>query len=162
HLPVEAVTGPVALIAGDLSRAQRFLPVAHSALIDTGEDVLLIAVDPDQVEPVDTIFAYPYGRFRTPPSLTDARRLGAAAGAPVAQMVASPAGRRIRRSGTGGGRLHRRLRQAGSCLRQAGRRVPGGAAPPRPMPSDRPRHPLPRLARRVQRQPARCRSRRGL
>jgi len=85
HLPVNEVEGPVALISGDLSRAQRFLPVARAALIDTGDDVLLIAVDPAQVEPVDTIFAYPYGRFRTPPSLDSAQRLGAAALAPLRQ-----------------------------------------------------------------------------
>ena len=85
HLPVDEVTGPVALISGDLSRAQRFLSVARNALIDTGDDVLLIPVDPQAIEVVDTIFAYPYGRFRAPPSLADARRLGAAAVAPLRQ-----------------------------------------------------------------------------
>jgi hypothetical protein len=76
HLPVEGIEGPVALIAGDLSRAQRFLPVSRNALIDTGDEVLLLPIDPDEVEPVDTIFAYPYGRFGTRPSLAAARRLG--------------------------------------------------------------------------------------
>src|SRR3954466_5625790 len=85
HLRVSGIEGPVALIAGDLSRAQRFLPVARSALIDTGEDVVLIAIDPAQVEPVDTIFAYPYGRFRTPPSLDSGQRLGGAAMTPLRQ-----------------------------------------------------------------------------
>jgi hypothetical protein len=85
HLSVNEVEGPVALISGDLSRAHRFLPVARNALIDTGDDVLLLPVEPGQVEPIDTIFAYPYGRFRTLPSLDGARRLGDARVAPLRQ-----------------------------------------------------------------------------
>src|SRR3954466_241515 len=48
HLPVDEIDGPVALISGDLSRAQRFLPVARHALIDSGDDVLLLPIDPAQ------------------------------------------------------------------------------------------------------------------
>ena len=70
------VTGPFALIAGDIMRAQRFLPVASHALVDTGDDVLLLPVRVDEVEVVDTIFAYPYGRFRTAPAIDEARSLG--------------------------------------------------------------------------------------
>jgi hypothetical protein len=84
-LPVNEIVWPVALIAGDPTRAQRFLPVARAALIDAGDDVLLLELDPDEVEPVDTIFAYPYGRFRKPPSFDRARRLGAASVAPLRQ-----------------------------------------------------------------------------
>ncbi len=85
HLPADEIQGPVALISGDLSRAQRFLPVARSALIDMGDDVLLIPLEPAEIEPIDTIFAYPYGRFRAPPSLDNGRRLGAVAVAPLRQ-----------------------------------------------------------------------------
>src|SRR5258708_9935364 len=83
HLEISGVTGPVALIAGDLARAQRFLPVANFALIDTADDLLLIPIHGEDIEAVDTIFAYPYGRFRTPPSLDHARRLGAEAIGPL-------------------------------------------------------------------------------
>lgn len=76
HIPEIDVAGPFALIAGDVMRAQRFLPVARHALIDSGDGVLLVEVEPDDVETVDTIFAYPYGRFRTKPSHGEARHLG--------------------------------------------------------------------------------------
>jgi alkylation response protein AidB-like acyl-CoA dehydrogenase len=85
HLPLADVAGPVALLAGDLSRAQRFLPVARTALVDIGDDVLRLPIDPQTIEPVDTIFAYPYGRFRSPPSLAAAQRLGRGAVAPLRQ-----------------------------------------------------------------------------
>lgn len=85
HLPLADVAGPVALMSGDLSRAQRFLPVARTALVDIGGDVLRLPIEPETVETVDTIFAYPYGRFRSPPSLRDAQRLGHGAVAPLRQ-----------------------------------------------------------------------------
>ncbi len=162
HLPVNEVAGPVALIAGDLSRAKRLLPVARIALIDTGNDVLLLDIEPDEVEPVDTIFAYPYGRFRTPPSLDSARRLGAASVAPLRQwwrvsLAAEIAGaaqaavaftvdyvkqRHVFGKPIGGFQaVQHRLAQCHQIARW---------------------HPLPDAARGVQRQPARCRSRRGL
>jgi alkylation response protein AidB-like acyl-CoA dehydrogenase len=75
HIPEIEVAGPFAMIVGDVMRAQRFLPVARHTLIDSGDGLLLLEIDPDSVEPVDTIFAYPYGRFRTSPSLAGARQL---------------------------------------------------------------------------------------
>jgi hypothetical protein len=72
---------PFALLSGPLSKAQRFLTHARTALFDTGDDLLAFAIDPAAVEPVTTIFAYPYGRFTTLPDLTQARSLGAEAAA---------------------------------------------------------------------------------
>ncbi len=73
------LAGPIALLAGDLSKAQRLLSVARNAIVDTGDGVVLIPIDPDNVEPVETTLAYPYGRFRELPDLSKGRRLGAGA-----------------------------------------------------------------------------------
>jgi len=81
----EPLEGPVALLSGDLSKAQRLLPVAKTALVDLGDDVVVLEVEPADVEPVETMLAYPYGRFRTPPDLAKGRRLGAGAVEPLRQ-----------------------------------------------------------------------------
>lgn len=70
---------PLALIVGGLDKPQRYLPVAKAALFDSGDDVLVIAIDADDVEPVEGLFAYPYGRFRRTPDLRAAKSLGAGA-----------------------------------------------------------------------------------
>jgi len=70
-LSIAAGTRPIALVQGDGSRAARFLPMAQLLLVDRGDDALAIRVDPDNVEPVDTIFAYPYGKLK---SLKDAEQ----------------------------------------------------------------------------------------
>jgi alkylation response protein AidB-like acyl-CoA dehydrogenase len=75
-LPGERLDGPIALVSGDtLAKAHRNLPVARTALIDLGADVAVVAVDPDNVAPVNSILAYPYGRFRNRPDLAGARRI---------------------------------------------------------------------------------------
>lgn len=79
HLPGLALPRPIALISGDVAKAQRFLPVAKCALLDVGDDVLVLPVDPDNVEVIDTIYAYPYGRFKSVPDFANAERLGPAA-----------------------------------------------------------------------------------
>lgn len=79
HLPGGGLPRPITLISGDISKAQRFLPVSKCALLDVGDDVLVIPVDPDNVETIETIYAYPYGRFKTLPDLSKAERLGPAA-----------------------------------------------------------------------------------
>jgi len=67
---------PVALAcAGDLGKAIRNLPVAATLLVDCGDDVVVLEVASDAVEPVASVFAYPYGRFRTAPDLAAGRRL---------------------------------------------------------------------------------------
>jgi hypothetical protein len=84
-LPGETVEGPIALLSGDLSKPQRLLTIAKTALVDTGDDVVLIEIDPATVEPVHSILAYPFGRFTTLPDLSKGRRLGPAALAALRQ-----------------------------------------------------------------------------
>ncbi|MDB5475767.1 MAG: hypothetical protein JWP49_1278 [Phenylobacterium sp.] len=85
HISAEELPRPLAIVSGDLSQAQRYLSVAKAALLDTGDDILLIDIRPGDVEAVDTIFAYPFGRFTTAPDLSKARSLGAAAVGPFRQ-----------------------------------------------------------------------------
>jgi alkylation response protein AidB-like acyl-CoA dehydrogenase len=68
-LPLPAGTRPIALVTGDPAGAARFLPMAQALLVDRGDDALLIHVDPANVEPVETLFAYPYGRLKSTASL---------------------------------------------------------------------------------------------
>ncbi len=58
-------TRPIAMVQGDGSKAARFLPMAQLLLVDRGDDAVAIRVEPDNVERVETIFAYPYGRLKT-------------------------------------------------------------------------------------------------
>ena len=51
-------------------------------LVDNGEDVLLVEVDAGNVEPVETLFAYPYGRLRRTQDLR-IRALGPTMAAPL-------------------------------------------------------------------------------
>jgi alkylation response protein AidB-like acyl-CoA dehydrogenase len=66
---------PVAL-ASSITAAARFLPMARALLVDQGEDALLVEVDPQAVEPVETLFAYPYGRLKDAGSLPSTRLAG--------------------------------------------------------------------------------------
>ena len=72
-------TGPVALVAGDPKKPVRFLPVAHHALIDTGDDLLVLDLPDGAVEEIETILAYPFGRLRDPSIVAKGRSLGAEA-----------------------------------------------------------------------------------
>jgi alkylation response protein AidB-like acyl-CoA dehydrogenase len=75
-MPEPDAPGPIALLSGrDLSVAHRNLPIARTALIDLGDDVAVVSVEPENVAPVDSIVAYPYGRFVRAPDITRARRL---------------------------------------------------------------------------------------
>lgn len=75
-LPQEEIATPIALLTGrDLSRAQRNLPVARTAMIDLGDDVVVVSVEAANVAPVASILGYPYGRFVRPPDIARARRL---------------------------------------------------------------------------------------
>jgi len=72
----EPLEGAVALISlGDLAKAHRNLPIARTALVDLGEEVAIVSVHPGDVEEVDSILAYPYGKFRTLPNLETCRRI---------------------------------------------------------------------------------------
>lgn len=75
-LEQERIEGPVAILAGRaLSGAHRNLPIARTAFVDLGDDVAVVPVQADDVEPVASILAYPYGRFTHLPDLRSARRL---------------------------------------------------------------------------------------
>lgn len=68
--------GSVALVgAGDLGKAIRNLTIARTLLVDCGDDVVVIDVDQEEVEPVASIYAYPYGRFVRKPDVSAGRRL---------------------------------------------------------------------------------------
>ena len=62
-LAIPAGVRPIALLAGDGTRPARFLPRARILLLDLGNRALLIEVDPSKVIPVESLFAYPYGRL---------------------------------------------------------------------------------------------------
>lgn len=78
-LPDEVIAGPIAIIAlARIDAAHRNLPIARHALIDCGDGVAILPVDPANVIPVESIYAYPYGRFRALPDLAAARRIAGA------------------------------------------------------------------------------------
>ncbi|HEX7759164.1 MAG TPA: acyl-CoA dehydrogenase family protein [Caulobacteraceae bacterium] len=62
-LPIDAGVRPIALLSGDLTGVARFLPVASLLVVDRGDHALLLPVDRDKVEPVETLLAYPYGKL---------------------------------------------------------------------------------------------------
>ncbi|KCZ96640.1 acyl-CoA dehydrogenase domain protein [Hyphomonas polymorpha PS728] len=72
--------GPVAIVDSEMLRPQRFLDVAKTALVLDGDDVVEIEIAAGEVEPVESILAYPYGRFCRAPDLTRGNRLHGAAG----------------------------------------------------------------------------------
>ena len=74
--PADSVQRPFALVGGDPLRPARFLTVARTLLVDRGNELLVIEVDPSQVEKVESLFAYPYGRLTSIEGLT-VRRLDA-------------------------------------------------------------------------------------
>ena len=66
---------PVAL-ASRIDAPARFLPMARALLVDQGEDALLVEVTPDAVEPIETLFAYPYGKLNNPGALPSTKLTG--------------------------------------------------------------------------------------
>jgi alkylation response protein AidB-like acyl-CoA dehydrogenase len=75
-LAAEEVQTPVALLSGrDLSLAHRNLPIARTALIDLGSDVAVLTIAKENVTPVESVLAYPYGRFVHVPDISRARCL---------------------------------------------------------------------------------------
>ncbi|CAN7619131.1 acyl-CoA dehydrogenase family protein [Phenylobacterium sp. LjRoot225] len=58
-------TRPVALVSGDPTKPARFLPMAQVLLCDRGDHGLMITVEPENVETIETLFAYPYGRLKS-------------------------------------------------------------------------------------------------
>lgn len=75
----EVIGGPFALVtARDIEKAQRNLPIANAALVDAGDDVVVLAIDQSNVERVSSVLAYPYGRFRKAPDLRKGKLLAGA------------------------------------------------------------------------------------
>jgi alkylation response protein AidB-like acyl-CoA dehydrogenase len=62
HLPGENLR-PLALI--EQGRPGRFVATAKTILVIDGETIRVIQPTPDQVEPVESIFAYPMGRLKS-------------------------------------------------------------------------------------------------
>lgn len=73
----DAARRPVAVLRGALTGPARFLPLAKTLLVDTGDDLLRIEIPAGAVEKVETLFAYPYGRLKNPEALAK-MSLGAA------------------------------------------------------------------------------------
>lgn len=73
--PRGAAGAPTALLWSRTAPA-RFLSHAKTACLFDGADVLVAAVAPSQVEPADSVAAYPMGRLKTVPK--DARRIAGA------------------------------------------------------------------------------------
>ncbi len=71
------VLGPIALLqAKDLQRPIRYLTVAKTALVLSGDDLLAIPIDPANVERNAGMYAYPFGTFKQPPDLAQGKRVG--------------------------------------------------------------------------------------
>lgn len=62
-LGLEPGLRPIALATGRPDRAARFLPMARTLIVDRGSHALILPVEPAHVLPVETLFAYPYGRL---------------------------------------------------------------------------------------------------
>ena len=78
---LEEQGGPLAL-STSIEAPSRFLPQARVLLVDVGDEVLSIDVDGGNVEHVETLFAYPYGRLRQTNDL-EIRSLGPSLVAPL-------------------------------------------------------------------------------
>lgn len=65
-LPREYADGPMALAEGNIRGPLRFLPIAKRLLVLEGERAWLVELDGDDVTPVESLLAYPYGRLRDP------------------------------------------------------------------------------------------------
>ncbi|MEX1147690.1 MAG: acyl-CoA dehydrogenase family protein [Sphingomonadales bacterium] len=75
-MPDAPLPGPVAIASADKpGQAFRNLPIARTVLIEDGADVVVYTPVDGDVEPVKSIYAYPYGRFRAWPDLSRSPRL---------------------------------------------------------------------------------------
>lgn len=63
---------PIAL-ATRIGAPSRYLPIASVLIVAESEGARVIEVTPDMVEPVTTLFAYPYGRLRDPAAASGSR-----------------------------------------------------------------------------------------
>lgn len=73
----EPVAGPIALVANP-KYAARFLAVARTAIVLDGDGAVVLDLEGVERETVkDSLFAYPIGRFVSPPDLSKGKRLSA-------------------------------------------------------------------------------------
>jgi hypothetical protein len=56
---------PFAIASGSALAPARFLPIAKTLLVDQGDQLLAVEVDPANVDTLDTLFAYPYGKLKS-------------------------------------------------------------------------------------------------
>lgn len=77
--PEYKFSGAVALVEkAHIGRAIRNLPIAKHLLIADGSDVLVLETEALVIKPVESILAFPYGRFETIPDLNSAIRITSA------------------------------------------------------------------------------------
>lgn len=57
---------PLAVISGDASRPARFLAEARTAILLDADGASVVALEPGDAAPVDSLFAYPMGRLVDP------------------------------------------------------------------------------------------------
>jgi hypothetical protein len=72
----KCVEGPIALLS-NAGQAARFLPMAKNAFILDGDGAVLLDVTDLQREPVESLMAYPMGRFAAAPDFSKGQRLSA-------------------------------------------------------------------------------------
>lgn len=80
--PIDALQRPLAVLRGSPLGSARFLPHARSLIVVEDENVSLISVTSDRVVPVESLFAYPYGRLESVDGLA-VQRFGRDMVAPV-------------------------------------------------------------------------------
>ncbi len=68
-LGIEPGVRPIALTTR-IDAPARYLPIARLLLVLEGDAVRMIEVAPGEVDEVETLFAYPYGRLRDPAAAT--------------------------------------------------------------------------------------------
>ncbi len=78
-LLADALPRPIALLSRPDVAAARFLAQAKTAIIDAGDDVLILDLEGMARVETESLYAYPFGAFASPPDLSRARRLGATA-----------------------------------------------------------------------------------
>jgi hypothetical protein len=68
-LGLSSARRPYALVAGDATKPARFLPKARTLIVDMDDHALAFNVESSRVIPVESLFAYPYGRLESPQGL---------------------------------------------------------------------------------------------
>jgi hypothetical protein len=68
-----------------IHKAIRFLPIAHTLLIEHDDLAYVLPVDPANVASVKSVLAYPYGRLGTVPQIGTLRDLGPGSGRTLRQ-----------------------------------------------------------------------------